>query len=183
MLFPHFCGHFQVLFMASIRSSWAEERRTKQRQKGETTPDPTSYLKFCCVSAPVICVASDSWGDTGTKQRQISYWAYPGQSRGLNGLQGWQEKVIEAFAGGLGKEERRTEWCPLWKKYFWTENLLVVELLFSSKGQKSQLEHGAKEWAQLQQGQGQPHHGDKRQEHCRKWKDFIPISCFISNGG
>lgn len=47
----------------------------------------------------------------------------------------------------------------------------MVELLFSSKGQKSQLVHGAKEWAQLHQGQGQPHHGDKRQE-LQKMKGF-----------
>lgn len=60
MLFPYFCGHFQVLFTASITSSWVEERCRKQRQKGETTPDPTSYLKFCCVSAPLISLASDS---------------------------------------------------------------------------------------------------------------------------
>lgn len=131
-------------------------------------PPPTSSFAG---SAPLICVASDSWGDTGTKQWHISYWACPGQSRGLNGLQGWQEKVIEAFAGDLGEEERRMEWCPLWKKFFWTENLLVVELLFSSKGQKSQLVHGVKERAQLQQGQGQPHHGDKRQE-LQKMKGF-----------
>lgn len=60
MLFPHFCGHFQVLFTASIRSSWVEDRHRKQRQKGETTSDPTSYLTFGCVFAPLICVASVS---------------------------------------------------------------------------------------------------------------------------
>lgn len=53
------------------------------------------------------------------------------------------------------------------------ENLLLVELLFSSKGQKSQLEHAAKESAQLQQGQAQPHHRDKKARKVQKRKGLF----------
>lgn len=63
------------------------------------------------------------------------------------------------------------------------ENLLLVELLFSSEGQKSQLGHAAKEAAQLQQGRARPRHTDRRQEKGRNGKEFFPISFFSSNGG
>lgn len=63
------------------------------------------------------------------------------------------------------------------------ENLLLVELLFSSEGQKSQLGHAAKAAAQLQQGRAQPRHTDGKQEKGRNGKEFFPISFFSSNGG
>lgn len=154
-------------------------RNKGKKVKPLQIPPPTSSF---AVSAPLICVASHSWGDTGTEQWQISYWACPGQSRGLNGLQGWQEKVIEAFAGGLGKEKGEWRGVPHGRSISELRTCWWWNCYFLPKVKNPNWYMEQKNGISYSRGQGS-HTMETKGKKCRKWKDFIPISCFIWNGG
>lgn len=145
-------------------------RNKGKKVKPLQIPPPTSSF---AVSAPLICVASDSWGDTGTKQWQISYWACPGQSRGLNGLQGWQEKVIEAFAGGLGEEKGEWSGVPYGRSISELRTCWWWNCYFLPKVKNPNWYMEQKNGISYSRGKGS-HTMETKGKECRKWKDFIP---------
>lgn len=103
------------------------------------------------VSAPLIYGASGTWGDQRHKAMANHLLRWP---KGKERVR-WLARVVRKgnwnFCWWFGEREKENGVVSTMEEEF--ENLLLVELLFSSEGQKSQLGHAAKEAAQLQQGE------------------------------
>lgn len=164
----HLCGHPQVFLLVSISSSWMEERHTKQRQKNKTTPDPTSYLKFCCVPAPLICSTS---GEELRRPQAQSNGKFATELAQWWKRVKWLARVVKegnwSFAWCFGEKGKENGVASSMEEVFvnW-ESAAGTAIFF--QGPKIPTTTCSKRLCSAAAGQGQPHRRDKKQENCRK---------------